>query len=88
MSPPKHLTLRVTQPSYDLAGANHYRVTKHFFISKMTPEKENFAGGPGWKCLLLLGALHGLGKAAGWGIFLFGTQARTIITRLQRNRLK
>lgn len=88
MSQRDNLLLRVTQPSYDLAGVDRYRVTKHFFISKMAPKNENFAGGPGWKCLLLLGALHGLGKAAGWGIFLFGTQARKIITRLQSNRLK
>lgn len=86
MSPLKNLTLRVTQPSYDLAGTDHHRVTKHYFISKMAPKKENFAGGPGWKCLLLLSVLHGFGKVAGWGIFLFGTQTKAVIAQVQQRR--
>lgn len=86
MPPRDELALRVTQPSYDLTGADRHRVIKHFFISKMAPREENFAGGPGWKCLLLLSFLHGLGVIAGWGLYLFGPQAKTLIGHIQRRR--
>ncbi len=86
MVPKQDLSLRVTHSSYDLTGADHYRVAKHYFISKMAPKEENYAGGPGWKCLLLLSFLHGLGLVAGWGIYLFCTQAKTLITTIQKKR--
>lgn len=78
------LLLRVSNHSYDLTGVGLPRIIKHYFISKVTPLKENFAGGPGWKCLLLLIVLHGLGRVAGWGIFLFGTQAKAIVLQIQK----
>ena len=79
---------KVSTASYDLTGTALPRIVKHYFISKTAPKEENFAGGPGWKCLLLLGFLHGLGRIAGWGVSLMGLKARTMITRLQNKRLK
>ena len=78
-----NLSQRVTTHSYDLTGLGVLRAVKHYIISKMAPEEENFAGGPGWKCLLLLGVLHGLGRIAGWGIFLFGPRAKLLISTLR-----
>jgi hypothetical protein len=76
---------RITNSNYDTTGLEIERVVKHYFVSQKAPP-ENFAGGPGWKCLAVLWVVHKLGVVAGWGIHFFGPRAKAAVEGLQRRR--
>jgi len=62
---------------FDISGQEVSRVGKHCVISKFA-RYEDFGGGPGLKCLLILFFLHYLGRLTGWMLICFEKQIRTL----------
>jgi hypothetical protein len=54
------MSKQITNSRFDMTGNTVMRVTKHSFVSKLAPY-EDFAGGPGWKCLLAALLMHYFG---------------------------
>lgn len=81
----------VTSKRYDVTGCDIFRVTKHFFISKLGPY-DNFAGGPGRKCLVVLLLMHVFGRVISWSLIESEHRvirvASAIQNRLNRIRLR
>ena len=60
---------RVLNRRYDLTGNSIFRVFRYQLLAKFIP-MGNYRGGPGLKCMLVLGVVHYFGKP------LFGLLAR------------
>lgn len=56
---------KVTSNRFDMTDGSVLRITKHCVISKFAPY-EDFAGGPGWKCLTAATCMHYFGGLIGW----------------------
>ena len=69
---------------YDLRSNSLLRIARHFFLSRLVPVG-NMGGGPGWRCLLVLGVIH----IVGGGVFRLITPYEALLRRIYarlRNR--
>jgi hypothetical protein len=82
---------KVTDRRYDMTGESVLRITKHSFISKFAPY-EDFAGGPGWKCLVAASLMHYFGGIISWFLIRYEQKlkatARSFLAKFTRRQGK
>ncbi len=73
----------ITSKQFDLPGREIGRVIRLSILNRVLP-LGNLQGGPGWRCLLVLGVLHGVGRPFFRLLVRYENQLTSVYRRLRR----